>query len=118
MSANPQDGSSRRARSRTTGGPSPQRSPKEGEAMARSEIMQMIEDLSEERERLLAWEGSHHTGVGDHRRLAEIDHALSVLWDLRRRELAGEYVRLDEDFLDRYVVSPGDDDPDDYTWAR
>jgi hypothetical protein len=27
-------------------------------------------------------------------------------------------VRLDEDFLDRYVVSPGDDDPDDYTWAR
>jgi hypothetical protein len=41
-----------------------------------------------------------------------------VLWDLRRRELAGEYVSLDEDFLDRYVVSPGDDDPDDYTWAR
>jgi hypothetical protein len=27
-------------------------------------------------------------------------------------------VRLDEDFLDRCVVSPGDDDPDDYTWAR
>ena len=91
---------------------------KEGEAMARSEIMQKIEDLSEERERLLAREGSHHTGVGDHRRLAEIDHALGVLWDLRRRELAGEYVRLDEDFLDRYVVSPGDDAPEDYTWAR
>jgi hypothetical protein len=91
---------------------------KEGEAMARSEIMQKIADLSEERERLLAREGSHHTGVGDHRRLAEIDHALGVLWDLRRRELAGEYVRLDEDFLDRYVVSPGDDAPDDYTWAR
>src|SRR5215208_7007007 len=79
--------------------------PKEGEAMARSEIMQKIEDLSEERERLLVREGSHHTGVGDHRRLAEIDHALGVLWDLRRRELAGEYVR-------------GDEDPDDYTWAR
>ena len=25
---------------------------------------------------------------------------------------------LYEDFLDRYVVSPGDDPPDDYTWAR
>jgi hypothetical protein len=86
--------------------------------MARSEIMQKIEDLSEERERLVAREGSHHTEVGDHRRLENIDHALGVLWDLRRRELAGEYVRLDEDFLDRYVVSPGDDGPDDYTWAR
>jgi hypothetical protein len=91
---------------------------KEGEAMARSEIIQKIEDLSEERERLLAREGSHHAGAGDHRRLENIDHALGVLWDLRRRELAGEYVRLDEDFLDRYVVSPGDDAPDDYTWAR
>ena len=88
--------------------------------MARSEIMQKIEDLSEERERLLVREGSHHAGTGakDHRRLADIDHALGVLWDLRRRELAGEYVRLDEDFLDRYVVSPGDDAPDDYVWAR
>jgi hypothetical protein len=86
--------------------------------MARSEITQKIEDLSEERERLLVREGSHHAGAGDHRRLAEIDHALSVLWDLRRRELAGEYVGLDEDFLNRYVVSPGDDDPEDYTWAR
>jgi hypothetical protein len=86
--------------------------------MAQSEIMQKIEDLSEERERLLAREGSHHTEVGDHRRLAEIDHVLGVLWDLRRRELAGEYVGLDEDFLDRYVVSPGDDAPEDYTWAR
>jgi hypothetical protein len=91
---------------------------KEGEAMARSEIMQKIEDLSEERERLLAREGSHHEGASVHRRLAEIDHALGVLWDLRRRELAGEYVRLDEDFLDRYVVSPGDDAPDDYGWSR
>ncbi|MDQ4126806.1 MAG: DUF2630 family protein [Actinomycetota bacterium] len=86
--------------------------------MAHSKILQKIEDLSEERERLLAREGSHHAEAGDHRRLAEIDHSLGVLWDLRRRELAGEYVGLDEDFLDRYVVSPGDDAPDDYKWAR
>jgi hypothetical protein len=86
--------------------------------MARSEIMQKIENLSEERERLLAREGSHPAGAGDHRRLAEIDHSVGVLWDLRRRELAGEYVGLDEVLLDRYVVSPGDDAPEDYTWAR
>jgi hypothetical protein len=91
---------------------------KEGEAMARSEITQKIEDLSEEREGLLAREGSHHGRAADDQRLAEIDHALGVLWDLRRRELAGEYVGLEEDFLDRYVVSPGDDAPDDYPWAR
>jgi hypothetical protein len=72
------------------------------------------QDLSEERERLLAREGSHHAGAGDHRRLAEIDYVLGVLWNLRRRELAVEYVRLDEDFLERYVVSQGDDAPDDY----
>ncbi len=52
-------------------------------------------------------EGSHHSGAADHRRLDEIDHALGVLWDLRRREIAGENVRLDEDFLERYVVSTG-----------
>ncbi len=86
--------------------------------MARSKIMQKIENLSEERESLLAREGSHHAGEGAHRRLAQIDHSVGVLWDLRRRELAGEYVGLDEDFLDRYVVSPGDDAPDDYRWAR
>jgi hypothetical protein len=86
--------------------------------MASSEIMHRIEDLSEERERLLAREGSHHAGVGDHRRLENIDHALGVLWDLRRRELAGEYVGLEEDFLDRYVISPGDDAPGDYGWSR
>ena len=86
--------------------------------MARSEIMQKIEDLSEEKEKVLAREGSHHAGASDHRRLEDIDHALGVLWDLRRRELAGEHVRLDEDFLDRYVVSPGGDAPGDYRWAR
>ena len=84
--------------------------------MARSENMQKIEDLSEKRERLLAREGSHHAGAGDHRWLEDIDHTLDVLWDLRRRELAGEYVGLDEDFLDRYVVSPGDDPPEGYRW--
>jgi hypothetical protein len=82
--------------------------------MRHSEIMQKIEDLSEERERLLAREGSHHAGAGDHRRLEDIDHSLGVLWDLRRRELAGEYVRLDEDYFDRYVVNPGGDAPDGY----
>ena len=82
--------------------------------MARSEILQKIERFSEERERLLAREGSHHAGAAEHRMLENIDHALGVLWDLRRRELAGEYVRLDEDYFDRYVVSPGDDAPDDY----
>jgi len=51
-----------------------------------------------------------------HRRLGDIDHALGVLWDLRRRGLAGEYVRLDDDLLDRYVVSPGRDAPDGYRW--
>jgi hypothetical protein len=84
--------------------------------MARSEIMQKIEDLSEEKEKVLAREGSHHAGAADHRRLEDIDHALGVLWDLRRRELAGEHVRLDEDFLDRYVVSPGGDAPGGYRW--
>jgi hypothetical protein len=47
--------------------------------MARSELMQKIEALSEERERLLAREGSHHAGAGDHRRLEDIDHSLGVL---------------------------------------
>ena len=84
--------------------------------MAHTKIMQKIEDLAEEREKLVAREGSHHAGAADHRRLEEIDHALGVLWDLRRREIAGENVRLDEDFLDRYVVSPGDDAPGGYRW--
>jgi Protein of unknown function (DUF2630) len=86
--------------------------------MARSKIMQKIEYLSEEREKLVAREGSHHAGADDHRRLDEIDHTLGVLWDLRRREIAGENVRLDEDFLDRYVVSPGDDAPGGYSGYR
>ncbi len=81
---------------------------------AHSKILQQIEELEVDTERLLAREGSHHAGASDHRRHGDIDHALGVLRDLRRREFAGETVRLDEDFLDRYVVSPGDDAPDGY----
>ena len=44
-------------------------------------------------------------------RLLKIDHDLQVLWDLRRRELAGENVDLDGDYFDRYTVDPGDDAP-------
>jgi hypothetical protein len=36
---------------------------------------------------------------------------LQVLWDLRRRELAGERIDLDQDFYDRYTVDPGRDAP-------
>ena len=84
--------------------------------MMHSKITQKIEDLSEEREKLVAHEGSHHASAKDHQRLDDMDHALGVLWDLRGREMAGENVRLDEDFLDRYVVSPGDDSPGGYRW--
>ena len=78
--------------------------------MAQS-LMRKIEELSEERERILKREGAHHTDAADHTRLRQIDHDLQVLWDLRRRELAGEKINLDEDFLDRYTVDPGRDAP-------
>lgn len=78
--------------------------------MARG-VMAKIEELSEERERLVGKEGSHHASAQDHSRLSEIDHYLQVLWDLRRRELAGESVNLDTDFYDRYTVDPGTDAP-------
>lgn len=74
-------------------------------------IMRKIEELSEERERVLAREGTHHTEAGDTRRLAQIDHDLQVLWDLRRRELAGENIDLDDDYYDRFTVDPGQDAP-------
>ena len=74
-------------------------------------VMQKIEELSEERERLLAREGSHHAEAGDRERAEKIDHDLQVLWDLRRREMSGENVSLREDYYDRYVVDPGDDPP-------
>jgi hypothetical protein len=74
-------------------------------------VMRRIEELSEERERLLAREGAHHASREDQERLRQIDHDLQVLWDLRRRELAGDTVDLDEDYFDRYTVNPGDDAP-------
>ncbi len=67
-----------------------------------SKVLQKIQELSIEREQIEAREGTHHENAGDHQRLHQIDHELSVLWDLRRRELAGEKVELDEDYLDRY----------------
>ena len=78
--------------------------------MAR-EILGKIEELSEERERLLAREGSHHAQPGDGDRVGQIDHDLQVLWDLRRREMAGETVSLGADYYDRYTVDPGGDAP-------
>ena len=78
--------------------------------MAR-DVMRKIEELSGERERLLVREGAHHASRRDQERLRQIDHDLQVLWDLRRRELTGETVELDEDYLDRYTVNPGDDAP-------
>jgi hypothetical protein len=77
-------------------------------------VMGKIQSLSAERDRLLAREGAHHAGGDDQRRLADIDHELQVLWDLRRRELAGERINLDDDYLDRYSVDPGDDPPNGY----
>jgi hypothetical protein len=73
--------------------------------------MRRIEELSEERERLLSREGTHRASREDQERLRQIDHDLQVLWDLRRRELAGETVDLDTDYLDRYSVDPGEDAP-------
>jgi hypothetical protein len=46
--------------------------------MEHSKILQMIKDLSEERETLLAREDSHYPGASDHRRLEDVDHALGV----------------------------------------
>jgi hypothetical protein len=77
-------------------------------------VMGRIADLTRERERLLARVGAHHASREDQERLRQIDHDLQVLWDLRRRELAGETVDLDEDYFDRYDITPGDDSPDQY----
>lgn len=65
-------------------------------------VMQKIQELSQERERLVAREGTHHADATDQAKLQKIDHDLRVLWDLRRRELAGERIDLDEDYYDRY----------------
>jgi hypothetical protein len=77
-------------------------------------VMGRISELTKERERLLAREGAHHASREDRERLSQIDHDLVVLWDLRRRELAGEAVDLDEDYYDLYDIDPGDDPPDQY----
>jgi hypothetical protein len=75
-------------------------------------VMRRIRELSEERERLLALEGTHHASREDQERLRQIDRDLQVLWDLRRRELAGETVDPDDDdYFDRYTVDPGTDAP-------
>lgn len=74
-------------------------------------VMGKIEELSEERERLLRREGAHRAGDAVHRRLEQIDHELQILWDLRRRELSGETINLDDDFFDRFTVDPGTDAP-------
>ena len=78
--------------------------------MAQS-VMHKIGELSQERERLLARGGTHHADSDDRERLLQIDHDLQILWDLRRRELAGERIDLNEDFLDRYTIDPGRDAP-------
>ena len=77
--------------------------------MARS-VMGKIEELSQERERLLARESTHHADA-DRERLVRIDHDLQVLWDLRRRELAGETIDPNDDFFDRFTIDPGTDAP-------
>lgn len=78
--------------------------------MAQS-VMQKIQELSEERERLVTREGTHHATEQEHARLEQIDHDLQVLWDLRRRELAGERISLDEDYFDRYDRYTDEDSP-------
>lgn len=77
-----------------------------------SEIMATIERLSREREELESREDAHHADTGDRDRLREVEHALQVLWDLRRREMSGERVKLDQDFFDRYSVDPSEDTPE------
>ena len=74
-------------------------------------VKSKIEELSEEHERLLTKESMDHADAAGHARLRQIDHDLQVLWDLRRRELAGERVNLDTDFYARYTVDPGSDAP-------
>ena len=78
--------------------------------MAQS-VMQKIQELSREREQLVNRESAHHASAQDHARLEKIDHELSVLWDLRRRELAGEKISLDEDYYDRYDRYTDEDAP-------
>jgi hypothetical protein len=81
------------------------------EARVARSVMGKIEELSQERERLLTREGTHHADAADRERLGQIDHDLQVLWDLRRRELSGETIDLGDDFFDRFTIDPGTDAP-------
>lgn len=74
-------------------------------------VLQKIQEMSREREQLVAREGSHHADANDQARLQKIDHDLRVLWDLRRRELAGERIDLDADYYDKYDRYTDDDSP-------
>lgn len=78
--------------------------------MAKS-VMQTIQELSRHREDLVARERAHHATDEDREALAGLDHDLKVLWDLRRREMAGEEVSLDEDYYDGYTRYTDADDP-------
>lgn len=74
-------------------------------------VLRKIQEMSREREQLVAREGSHHADANDQARLQKIDHDLQVLWDLRRRELAGERIDLDADYYDKYDRYTDDDSP-------
>ena len=70
--------------------------------MAGSMVMQKIQELSEEREKLVHEESRHGLNLEGQQKVHRLDHDLQVLWDLRRRELAGEVISLDEDYYDSY----------------
>jgi hypothetical protein len=77
-------------------------------------VLKRIQELSEEHERLIHAESDHagrHEGPEVQQRILRLDHDLEVLWDLRRREMAGERVSLDEDYYDRYSRYTGEDGP-------
>jgi hypothetical protein len=66
-------------------------------------VMRKIQELSEERERLVHEESRHGLDLEGQQRIHKLDHDLQVLWDLRRRELAGEEITLDQDYYDSYT---------------
>jgi len=82
--------------------------------MAESVVLKKIQELSEERERLVHAEADHggrHEGGDVRQRILRLEHDLEVLWDLRRREMAGERVSLQDDYYDRYGRYTGADGP-------
>ena len=72
--------------------------------MAQS-VMGKIEELSAGARATPVREGTHHADAADRERLATDRPRPAGPWDLRRRELAGERVDLDEDFFDRFTVT-------------